>query len=69
MALTVDASATGVSQVLPGSGLCDEATIVVDATIKALAAQNADFDFDHVEPAGVFGRVVEFQPSKEASRL
>jgi len=41
----------------------------VDAAIEALAFEDADLDLDHVEPAGVFGRVVELDSSEHASRL
>jgi hypothetical protein len=34
-----------------------------------LAAQDADFDLHHVEPAGVLGRVVELQPAQHAARF
>jgi hypothetical protein len=30
-----------------------------DAAVETLATQHADLDLDHVEPAGVLGRVVE----------
>jgi len=42
---------------------------VFDAAIEALAAQNADLDFDHVEPGSVFWGVVEFQTSQDAVGL
>jgi hypothetical protein len=38
-----------------------------DASVEALAAQHADLDLDHVEPAGVFGGVVELQPAQQPS--
>jgi transposase len=40
-----------------------EALALADATIQALGAQDADLDFDHVEPAGVLWGVVELQPT------
>ena len=39
---------------------------VVDSAIQALSAQDADLDLDHVEPACVLGRVVEFEPAQHA---
>ena len=33
--------------------------------IQALTAQDADLDFDHVEPACVLGGVVELEPSQD----
>ena len=37
--------------------------------VEALAAQYADFDLDHVEPAGVLGRVVELDAPQDAPGL
>ena len=51
---------------LPSIDLGDETVTVRDAPIQALAAQHADLDFDHVEPAGVFGGVMEFDFLKDA---
>jgi hypothetical protein len=45
---------------LPSTDLGDEAVRVWEAPIQALAAPHADLELDHVEPAGVFGGVVEF---------
>ena len=41
----------------------------VDAAVEALAAQHADLDLDHVEPAGVLGGVVELQAAQQAVGL
>jgi len=52
--------------------MCDlgfEPTALADAAVQTLAAQHADFDLDHVQPTGVFGRVVELQALQEAMRL
>jgi len=35
-----------------------------DAPIEALAAQRTDFDFDHVQPAGVLGDIMELEPAQ-----
>ena len=35
-----------------------------DAPIQALAAQHTDFDFDHVQPAGVLGDIMELEPAQ-----
>jgi hypothetical protein len=40
-----------------------------DAPIQALAAQHADLDLDHVEPAGVLWGVVEFDFLEDAVRF
>jgi hypothetical protein len=42
----------------PSSDLGNETITIWDAPIQALAAQHADLDLDHVEPAGVLGGVV-----------
>ena len=52
----------GVALKFPGGDFGDKTGFVVNATIEALAAQNADLDLHHIEPTGVFGRVVKFQP-------
>jgi hypothetical protein len=38
-----------------------------DAAVKALGRQHADLDFHHVQPAGMFGDVVELQSAQQAS--
>src|SRR5258707_6173204 len=40
-----------------------------DTPVEALAAQDADFDLHHVEPAGVLGRVGELQPAQHGARF
>src|SRR6195952_2402750 len=39
---------------------------VCDAAVAALGAQDADLDLDHVEPARVLGRVMEFETAQNA---
>ena len=46
-----------------------ELLLVSDASVQALAAQHADLDLDHVEPAGVLGGVVEPQSAEHAMRF
>ena len=58
-----------VSLGLPCVDLGNEAVAAFDATIETLAFENADLDLNHVEPAGVFGRVVELKPPEHAARL
>src|SRR5215471_7343278 len=62
----VDAGADSIALTLPSTDLGDEAVRVWEAPIQALAAQHADLDLDHIEPAGVFGGVVEFGFLKDA---
>jgi hypothetical protein len=40
-----------------------------DTTVQALAGEDADLDFDHVEPAGVLRNVVELDATKQAPRV
>jgi hypothetical protein len=40
-----------------------------NALIKTLTSENAELDFGHVEPAAVFGRVVEFELAHDAAGL
>jgi hypothetical protein len=49
--------------------LGNEAAAAFDAAIEAPTAQHADFDLDHIEPAGMLWCVVEFQAFEDASRL
>ena len=44
-------------------------TATIDALIKTLAPYDADLELDHVEPAGVLGRVVELQTPQDPTRL
>ena len=44
----------------------DEALRIVNSFGQALAAQHADLDLDHVEPAGVLGGEVELQTAQDA---
>ena len=41
----------------------------LDASVKTLATQHPDFDLDHVEPAGMLGRVVELKAPDHAARF
>jgi hypothetical protein len=43
--------------------------MTVDATIEALAGEDADLDLDHVEPAGMLWDVVELQSAQHPSRF
>src|SRR3954451_11237084 len=52
----LDAGLGRVALSLPGVDLGDKPLAFADASVQALAAQHADLDIDHVEPAGVLGR-------------
>lgn len=62
----IDSGARFVALFFPGGDFGDEAAFFVNAPVEALAAQDADFDFDHVQPTGVLGREVEFQAAQDA---
>jgi hypothetical protein len=64
-----DAGSGGVSLALPCGDFADEALGAVDPAVEALAAQDADFDLDHIEPTSVLGRVVELDAAQDASGL
>ena len=58
-----------VSRFLPCIDFGLQGMVVGDASIQALAAEDANFDLGHVEPARVFGRVVKLDAAQElASR-
>ena len=40
-----------------------------DASIQALATQHTDFDFDHVQPAGALGDIMELEPAQHPPRF
>jgi len=65
----VDGGAVVVSAFFPGGDLRDAEVFVVDAAVEALAAQDADLDFDLVQPTGVSWRVVELDPLENTARL
>jgi hypothetical protein len=56
-----------VAMVPPGSNLSFEYLLVGNAAAQALARQNAEFGFGHVEPTSMFGRVVPFESFHEAA--
>ena len=54
---------------LPSGDLSFEGLLVGNASAQALARQNAEFGFGHVEPTSVFGRVMPFESFGEATRF
>ena len=58
-----------VSLRLPDVDLGNEPVAAFDAAIETLAFEHADLDLNHVEPAGVLGRVVELKPPEHAARF
>jgi hypothetical protein len=64
-----DAGSRGIALPFPGGDFGCEALVDGDAPVQALAAQHANLDLDHVEPAGVLGNVVELQSAPDVTRL
>jgi len=58
----LDPGGFGVSPLFPGSDLGEDGFLVVDAAVQALAAQDADFDSHHFQPAGMSRCVVKLNP-------
>ena len=54
-----------VSRLLPCIDFGLQGMAIGDASIQALAAEDANFDLRHVEPARVFGRVVKLDAAQE----
>src|SRR3989338_9049708 len=61
----LDATLLRVPAQLPCIHFCDNRGLIRQAPIKALAVKNADFDFSHVEPTGMFRRVVKDNTSQQ----
>jgi len=51
-----DPSSVDIPALLPGIDCSREGVAVVQEAIRALAIENANFDFSHAEPAGMFPR-------------
>ena len=49
----------GIAAPLPGVYLRHERVSIRQTPIQALAIRDADFDFSHIEPTGMLGRVVK----------
>ena len=58
-----------VSTTLPSRDFFFESRLVGNASAQALARQNGEFGFGHVEPTSMFGRVMPFKPVGEAARF
>src|SRR3989338_6757185 len=61
----LDATLLRVPAQLPGIHFRDDRGLIRQAPIKALAIKNADFDFSHVEPTGMFRCVMENHTSQQ----
>lgn len=49
---------------LPGRHLGQDASCALDPPIEALAAQHANLDLDHAQPAGMLGDAVELSQQR-----
>ena len=54
---------------MPGVDFSGECLPVGDAAVEALAGEDGQFGFRHVEPTTVFGRIVPFEPLGDAPRF
>src|ERR1017187_7354003 len=61
------ATAFGITALLPSSDFGGEQRAGWQASVKALAIEDTDLDFRHVEPAGVVRGVVEDDASEQVS--
>jgi hypothetical protein len=55
--LLIDGLLALVSSVLPSCDLTVEESRIMDATIKALAAENLFLEFGHIQPTAIFARL------------
>lgn len=65
----LDAPMLGVTARLPSSDLGGDCGAIRQTPIKTLAIEDADFDFGHIEPAGMLRGVMEYDPSQQGLRL
>src|SRR6478752_10368210 len=61
----LDASSGFVALFLPSGNLRDQLLALADPPVETLPTQDADLNLDHIEPARVLGRVMEFQATKD----
>jgi len=63
-----DATLICISALLPCRDFERSGGNILEATSQTLAIQDADFDFGHIKPAGMFGRVVKLDAPQECCR-
>lgn len=61
----LDAAPFGVTTTLPGGDFECDSGFVLEAPSEALTFQDTDFDFGHVEPAGMFWGMVKFNAPQQ----
>jgi hypothetical protein len=54
-----------IARLLPGIHFSPQQVLAGDAPVQTLATEDADLDFRHVQPAGVFRGVVELYPAQK----
>src|ERR1700687_64789 len=61
-----DPSSGVVALLHPGGDFRGQFLAVADTSVQTLTAENADLELDHIQPARVFGRVMDLQPLQYA---
>jgi len=59
----------GVHSFFPAQGIAFQSCLVGDVTRQALAAENTEFDFRHIEPTAVFGDKMKLQSVQDTFGL
>ena len=65
----VGGGAEGITALLPSGRFITQGVLVGNARVKDLSVEDTQFDFSHVEPTAVFGRVMDLQLLDNAPRL
>ena len=63
-----DSSSCGVPLLLPLRDFRLQEFLCADASSGALPVHDPDFDLGHIQPTGMFGRVVELHPLQHCCR-
>ncbi len=63
-----DATLICISALLPCRDFERSGGNILKAMSQTLAIQDADFDFGHIKPAGIFGRAVKLDAPQECCR-
>jgi hypothetical protein len=61
----LDGSLFGISRLLPGINFGLQKVSTHDASIQTQPAQNANFNFGHIQPARMLGRVMKLHAAQE----
>src|SRR5436309_6718791 len=63
-----DATVCGIAALLPSHDLGSKQSAIGQTSIKALAIEDTDLDFGHVEPTAVLRRVVKYDTTQQGLR-